>query len=161
VLVRDPAIMRNAFSLVPPYLRTDGDAPWFSEFGMEQTRPFRALKVWMTLRYFGLDGYRSLLAHDVAMAHALVTRVRAIPDFELWEPQGLSIVCFRVRGTDDVNRAVLAEVQRRGGAFLSGTTLDGRFWLRACIVNPRMAEADVDATVSAVVSAVAGCLHGE
>jgi len=165
VLVRDPSIMRNTFSLVPPYLRTDGDAPWFSEYGMEQTRPFRALKVWMTLRYFGLDGYRALIAHDVAMARALAARVRAIPDLlELWEPQSLSIVCFRARGTDDLNRAALAELQRSGGAFVSSTMLDGRFWMRACIVNPRTAEADIDALVTQVAqvtSAVSRRLHGE
>jgi glutamate/tyrosine decarboxylase-like PLP-dependent enzyme len=165
VLVRDPSIMRNTFSLVPPYLRTNGDAPWFSEYGMEQTRPFRALKVWMTLRYFGLEGYRALVAHDVAMARALAARVRAVPDLlELWEPQSLSIVCFRTRGTDDLNRAALAELQRSGGAFVSSTMLDGRFWMRACIVNPRTTEADIDALVTQVTrvtSAVSRGLHGE
>ena len=167
VLVRDPSMMRNAFSLVPPYLRTDGDAhgvhgpPWFSEYGMEQTRPFRALKVWMTLRYFGIEGYRGLVAHDVAMARALADRVRAAPELELWEPQGLSIVCFRARASDDVNRAALADVQLAGGAFLAGTMLDDRFWFRACIVNPRTTEADVDELVTLVRSAVTRSLHGE
>jgi glutamate/tyrosine decarboxylase-like PLP-dependent enzyme len=162
ILVRDPAMMRNAFSLVPPYLRTDGDRhgvhgpPWFSEFGMEQTRPFRALKIWMTLRYFGLEGYRALLAHDVAMARRLADRVRETPGLELWEPQGLSIVCFRA-AADDVNRRTLADTQLAGGAFLSGTMIDGRFWLRACIVNPRMTERDVDAMFSAIASR----LHAE
>jgi aromatic-L-amino-acid/L-tryptophan decarboxylase len=163
VLVRDPAVMRNAFSLVPPYLRTDGDEhgvhgpPWYSEFGMEQTRPFRALKVWMTLRYFGVDGYRTLLTHDVAMARRLAGLVRATPGLELWEPQGLSIVCFRADGTDDRNLSILADLQLSGNAFISSTVLDGRFWLRACIVNPRMTEPDVDALLSAVTCG----LHGE
>jgi aromatic-L-amino-acid decarboxylase len=164
VLMRDPAMMRNAFSLVPPYLRTDGDRhcvhgpPWFSEFGMEQTRPFRALKIWMTLRYFGVEGYRTLLAHDVAMARRLAQRVRETPGLELWEPQGLSIVCFRAAGaSDERNRAALADVQLGGDAFLSGTVIDGRFWLRACIVNPRMTERDVDA----ICSTIAGRLHRE
>jgi aromatic-L-amino-acid/L-tryptophan decarboxylase len=163
VLVRDPTIMRNAFSLVPPYLRTDGDEhgvhgpPWFSEFGMEQTRPFRALKVWMTLRYFGIEGYRTLVAHDVAMARRLASRVRDTPGLELWEPQGLSIVCFRATGTDELNRAILADVQLGGQAFLSSTVLDGRFWLRACVVNPRMQDDDVDK----LLSAITGRLHRE
>jgi len=168
VLIRDAAAMRDAFSLVPPYLRTDGDPsgvqgpPWFSEFGFEQTRPFRALKAWMTLKYFGLDGYRDLLAHDVASAARLAERVRATPALELWTPCGLSIVCFRVRPArgltpdagDALNRRVLEAVQLSGQAFLSSTVLAGRLWLRACIVNPRTLEADVDALLAAVVDAV-------
>ncbi len=151
VLVRDAKLMRDTFSLVPPYLRSDDDKhgvqgpPWLSEFGSEQTRPFRALKVWMALRYFGTSGYASLIAHDIAMARALAARVRASPDFELWEPQGLSIVCFRatpasIAGDDDatdaLNQRILAAVQLGGEAFLSSTVLRGRTWLRSCIVNP-------------------------
>jgi len=168
VLVRGGEAMRDAFSLVPPYLRTDGDVhgvqglPWFSEYGIEQTRPFRALKVWLTLRAFGRDGFRALFAHDVALARHLAARLRARPDFEVWEPQGLSIVCFRYLppdadcaggAVDDLNRAVLSEVQLGGTAFVSSTTLAGRFWLRACIVNPLAAEQDIDALVDAVAAA--------
>lgn len=168
VLVRDGALMRDAFSLVPPYLRTDGDPhgvqgpPWLSEYGAEQTRPFRALKVWAALRYFGLDGYRALLAHDLSLAGRLADRVRRHRDLELREPQSLSIVCFRLappemRGADDqldaLNRAALRTLQLSGRGFLSSTMLDGRVWLRACIVNPRATEADVDAVVDAVAAA--------
>ena len=77
VLVKDALAMRDAFSLVPPYLRTDDDVhgvqgpPWFSEFSAEQTRPFRALKVWAALRYFGIEGYRTLIEHDLALARYL------------------------------------------------------------------------------------------
>nr|MBA3659322.1 aspartate aminotransferase family protein [Gemmatimonadales bacterium] len=101
VLVRDARAMRDTFSLVPPYLRTDDNMlgvqgpPWFSEYGIEQTRPFRALKVWMALRSIGLGGYRALISRDIALAQHLADRVRATEGFELWQPQGLSIVCFR------------------------------------------------------------------
>ncbi|HEY0781366.1 MAG TPA: pyridoxal-dependent decarboxylase, partial [Thermoanaerobaculia bacterium] len=170
VLVRDAKAMRDAFSLVPPYLRTDGDErgvqgpPWLSEFGIEQTRPFRALKVWAALRTFGVDGYRELLAHDVALAKHLARRVEATPGFELWQPQGLSIVCFRavpddLRGDGDaldaLNREALGRLQLGGTAFLSSTVLAGRFWLRACIVNPRAQESDVEALLAAVIDAAA------
>jgi glutamate/tyrosine decarboxylase-like PLP-dependent enzyme len=163
VLVRDAAAMRDAFSLVPPYLRTDGDErgvqgpPWFSEFGMEQTRPFRGLKVWMALRHLGLSGYRALIAHDLAVARRLAERVKAAPDLVLWEPQGLSIVCFRYasgaaggQALDDLNRAVLRDIQLGGAAFLSSTVMAGRFWLRACVVNPRARLEDMDALVELV-----------
>jgi glutamate/tyrosine decarboxylase-like PLP-dependent enzyme len=165
VLVRDAGAMRNAFSLVAPYLRTDGNLhgvqgpTWFSEYGAEQTRPFRALKVWAALQFFGRDGYRRLIEHDLALARHLAARVGEAPELALWQPTNLSIVCFRatatdrLRSPDDIdalNRRILERVQLSGEAFLSGTTLDGRFWLRACIVNPRASAADVDAVFEAV-----------
>lgn len=166
VLIRDGAAARDAFSLVPPYLRTDDDPHgvngpvWFSELGFEQTRPFRALKVWMMLRYFGVDGYRALIAHDLAMAARLADAVRARPELDLLA-HGLSIVCFRyvpARTTpgpdlDALNRRLLRAVQLRGRSFLSGTTVNGTFALRACIVNPGTHEEDVDALVDEVLAA--------
>jgi glutamate/tyrosine decarboxylase-like PLP-dependent enzyme len=153
VLLRDAAAARDTFSLVPAYLRTDGDEDgpggpvWFSEYGLEQTRPFRALKVWMQLRHLGRDGYRRLIAADLAAAAELRRAVSASADFELLA-SGLSVVCFRHRpagmdparldsaGLDRHNRAVLKAVQLGGRAFLAGTSVDGAFALRACIVNP-------------------------
>jgi len=162
VMIKDAASMRNTFSLVPPYIRTDGDIhgvqgpPWLSEYGPEQTRPFRALKVWAAMRYFGIDGYRALIEHDLSLARHLAQQVREMPDLELWEPQGLSIVCFRIvpaslRGDDNrldaLNRDALRNLQLSGRGFLSSTILNGRVWLRACIVNPRATEADIDAVL--------------
>jgi glutamate/tyrosine decarboxylase-like PLP-dependent enzyme len=166
LLLREPAAARDAFSLVPDYLRTDGDPTgvggpvWFSEFGFEQTRPFRALKVWMLLRHLGLAGYRELVAHDVAVAERLADGVRAAPDLELLAA-GLSVVCFRYRppGLDDPQRldaldgAVLTAVQLGGRAFVGGTTVDGATALRACVVNPRTGGADVDAVLADVRAA--------
>jgi aromatic-L-amino-acid decarboxylase len=158
VLVRDARHMGATFSLVPPYLQTDGKTggvsglPWFSEYGFEQTRGFRALKVWMALRYHGLSGYRSSIERDIRLAEQLATSLRSRGDFEVFEPQTLSIVCFRyapaklrnnAQMIDDLNKAVLEKVQLGGQAFLSSTVLDGRFWLRACIINPRTCEEDL------------------
>ncbi|HEX2032823.1 MAG TPA: aminotransferase class V-fold PLP-dependent enzyme [Chloroflexota bacterium] len=164
VMVRDGPAMRDAFSLVPPYLRTDGSPtgvggpPWFSEFGLEQTRGFRALKVWMALKHQGLDGYRALVEHDLALAAHLAARVAASPDLELMA-RGLSVVCFRFappalradpQGLDRLNQALLQAMQLGGQAFLSSTTLRGSFVLRACLINPRTTVADVDALVDLV-----------
>jgi aromatic-L-amino-acid/L-tryptophan decarboxylase len=168
VLVRDAAAMRDTFSLVPPYLRTDenaagvGGPPWFSEFGFQQTRGFRALKIWMALRYYGTAGYAEAIGRDIALADHLAARVAQAPDLELAAPHGLSIVCFRYvpredaggggARLDDLNRRILEAVQLGGRAFLSGTTIQGRFVLRACIINPRASREDVDAVVEVVRS---------
>lgn len=162
ILVRDGAEMRAAFSTVPPYLRTDedeggvGGPPWFSEYGFQQSRGFRALKVWMCLRFFGLDGYRALIEHDLAMADHLAAAVDAHPDLEL-VARGLSIVCFRYAPPggdparlDGLNRALLTDLQLSGRGFLTSTVLDGRYVLRACFVNPGTTPEDVDALVRAV-----------
>ena len=164
VLVRDADAMRAAFSLVPPYLRTVegvGGLPWFSEYGVQQTRGFRALKVWMALRYHGLAGYRTAIEHDLALADRLASTIQAAPDFQLFEPHSLSIVCFRyvpaaagrdpdALRLDALNKAILEKVQLGGRVFLSSTVVGGAFWLRACIVNPRAQEQDVDSVLDAV-----------
>jgi len=165
VLVRDGEAMRAAFSLVPPYLRTDGQVdgvgglPWFSEYGFQQTRGFRALKVWMALRHHGLAGYRKSIERDIALAEGLAAAIRPLDDFELFEPTSLSIVCFRYcppnardnqRGLDSLNKAILEKVQLGGRVFLSSTVIDDKFWLRACIINPLAAEADVQTIIDVV-----------
>ena len=157
-LVRDPHAMRDAFSLVPPYLRDDTALPWFSEFGIQQSRGFRALKLWMTIRHLGLEGYRRSISHDIAMARSLQRRLRDAPDFELVAAGPLSITCFRHRpaaegqgaDVDRLNRNILDAVQNEGRVFLTGTELQGRFVLRACIVNFRTRERDLDALLDAI-----------
>src|SRR6202011_5835105 len=89
VLVRDAQAMRDAFSLVPPYLRTDDDAEgvggpaWFSEFGIQQTRGFRALKVWMAIRHDGINGYRATIESQIELADRLRLAVGRAADMEL------------------------------------------------------------------------------
>ena len=96
-LVRDRAAMRDAFTLVPAYLRDDAALPWFSEFGIQQSRGFRALKLWMCLKYAGLDGYRNSIARDLALTQTLRQRLRESPDFQIVSAGPLSITCFRYR----------------------------------------------------------------
>jgi glutamate/tyrosine decarboxylase-like PLP-dependent enzyme len=88
VLVRDGALLRDTFSLVPPYIRTEtgkgiGNLPWFAEYGMQQTRGFRALKLWVTLANAGTLGLEQQIARQIALARYLAERVDAAPDFEL------------------------------------------------------------------------------
>jgi aromatic-L-amino-acid decarboxylase len=160
VFVRDAEEMRAAFSLVPPYLRSAsgvGGLPWFSEYGFQQTRGFRALKVWMTMKQAGLRGLAAAIEENLAIARYLVDRVRSAPDLELMAPPSLSVVCFRYvgRNTDEaslgsLNRALLERLQLGGEAFLTSTELDGRFVLRACIVNYRSRREDVDRLIAAI-----------
>jgi glutamate/tyrosine decarboxylase-like PLP-dependent enzyme len=163
VLIRDAEAMRAAFSLVPPYIRSAGSAdgvyglPWFSEYGFQQTRGFRALKVWMTMKHLGLEGYRAAIRENLSLAAYLADRVRRAPDLDLMAPPGLSIVCFRYVGSEGheealgaLNRALLERLQLGGEAFLTGTELHGRFTLRACIVNYRSRREDVDRMLDAV-----------
>ncbi|MEK6206926.1 MAG: pyridoxal-dependent decarboxylase [Chloroflexota bacterium] len=166
VLVSDAAAMRDTFSLVPPYLRTDGSAtgvggpPWFSEYGFQQTRGFHALKVWIALKFFGIEGYRTLIDHDIAMADRLAQRISGQSDLDL-VAHGLSIVCFRYAPAglrsdpgrlDDLNKRIVEGIQLGGRAFLTSTMLEGRFVLRACVINLRTTEAEIDALVDLVRS---------
>jgi len=164
VFVKNGDAMRSAFSLVPPYIRTAGSAgevyglPWFSEYGFQQTRGFRALKVWMAMQQFGVAGYKAALEENIALAAYLAERVGGDPAFELMAPRGLSVVCFRyvnraLDGEEQIvaaNRAILERLQLGGEAFLTSTELSGRFVLRACIVNYRTTRADVDRMLDAV-----------
>ena len=178
VLVRDGEAMRSAFSLVPPYIRSQGSAgevygmPWFSEYGFQQTRGFRALKVWMAMQQLGVSGYKAVVEENIALAKYLADRVRSAADFELMAPPGLSVVCFRYvdpsgnAGPDAarsdgaaasdreaaaaaMNRAILERLQLSGEAFITSTELGGRFVLRACIVNYRSTREDVDRMLEA------------
>jgi aromatic-L-amino-acid/L-tryptophan decarboxylase len=167
ILLAEPELARAAFSLVPDYLRTGEAAgagageqpePWFSEYGFEQTRPFRALKIWMTMRYLGLARYRELIGHDLELASYLTEQIEAAPDLELLA-SGLSVVCFRYRPggpaagsgwLDDLNRQLVQAVQQGGRAYLAGTSVGGRQALRACIVNPGARFTDLDQLLAEV-----------
>ncbi len=114
--------------------------------------------MWMALKHHGLDGYRALMEHDLALADRLAAQIEAAPDLELLA-RGLSVVCFRLAppalGTqadrlDELNKRVLAAIQMSGQAFVTGTSVRGQFALRACVVNPRSTDADIDALVSVV-----------
>ncbi len=157
-IVRDAQVLRDTFSVMPPYLRDDTALPWFSEFGIQQTRGFKALKLWLTMQQIGLDGYKQSISHDVAMTQALRAKICARPDFELVAGGPLSVTCFRyapagVADVEALNRCLIKTVQAEGEAFLTGTELDGQYALRACIVNFRTTEADLDRLLDVIAEA--------
>jgi aromatic-L-amino-acid/L-tryptophan decarboxylase len=144
-LVRRGDELRDAFTLIPPYLRQDTDAAvgTFAELGPEQTRPFRALKTWATIAARGRAGLVAQVARANALARELATMVEAAPELELAAAPETSIVAFRARpgdcppsALDDVNRALPEAIQARGRAFITGTVFEGRETLRACILHP-------------------------
>ena len=101
-LVRDGELLRETFSLVPPYLRTEegkgfGGLPWYSEYGFQQTRGFRALKLWSTLLQAGRDGLTAHIIRCNALARTLAAMIQEDGDLELLASEGLSVVCFRYR----------------------------------------------------------------
>jgi len=152
LLFRRPEAFRDAFSLVPEYLRTPdtGGVHNFNEYGIQLGRRFRALKMWMLIRYFGADGMAARIREHVRMARELASWIEAAPDWELLAPVPLSTVCFRFkpvtdRGDDEaarrrldaLNEAIMQSVNRTGEIFLSHTRLRDRFTIRVSIGNPR------------------------
>jgi aromatic-L-amino-acid decarboxylase len=161
-LVRRADDLREAFSTVPPYLRQDAGAEvgTFAEYGLEQTRPFRALKTWATIAARGRDGIAGQVVRANALARALAALIEREPSLELAAAPETSIVAFRARPPgcapdrlDAVNRGLPETVQARGRAFVTGTVYEGRETVRACILHPGTTEADLATLVAEVVAA--------
>jgi glutamate/tyrosine decarboxylase-like PLP-dependent enzyme len=155
ILTRDLDDFRSAFSLVPSYLRgRPGDDPWFSEYVFDQTRPFRALKLWATLAATGRDEVRARICRNRDQALRLATQIRASSVLELVADPEMNIVTFRyVPGDDDLNRAIAVAVQRAGDVFLIGARVGGREVLRACFMHYGTSDTDVDRIIPAVLRA--------
>jgi aromatic-L-amino-acid/L-tryptophan decarboxylase len=155
---RRPEAFRRALSLnqAPAYIQT-GDNPNainLSDYSVALGRRFRSLKLWFVLRYYGREGIAEILRGHMRMAREFGERVVADPRFELTAPILFSLVCFRLRGSDDENRALLERINSSGDALLSGTTLRGKFVLRLAIGNIATTDADLDATWTLVSAAV-------
>ena len=175
LLFRDEELAHRAFSLdsadyIKVYEQNADEAFAFWNYGPELSRRFRALKIWLTLRYYGVRRLRRTIAEDMAMAAYLAERVEAAADFELLAPTQLSICCFRYvpdhlqtlpdaernsspeinTELDTLNTNIMNAVQRGGRAYLSSATLRGKFALRACITNFRTTRADIDETLDII-----------
>jgi aromatic-L-amino-acid decarboxylase len=148
LLFRSPEAFRDAFSLVPEYLRTPeaGGVHNFNEYGIQLGRRFRALKMWMQIRWFGVEGMIARLRDHVRLARLFADWVDADPDWERLAPVPFATVCFRFRAGDDLdarNAAILERVNASGKVFLSHTKLAGRYTIRVAIGNPRQTEEHV------------------
>lgn len=159
---RKPDVMRRAFSLVPEYLQTNVAEPVnnFMDYGPALGRRFRAIKFWMVVRHFGVEGLRARLRDQIAMAKEFASWIDDSPDFERMAPTPFSVICFRARpeklaeshsGTqaelearfDEINEKLMESVNATGEAFLSHTKLNGRFTIRLAIGNVRTTRAHV------------------
>ena len=163
-LIRDPSKLRGAFSYTPAYYHFDSaDAtppPNYYEYGPQNSRGFRALKVWLLLQQVGRQGYAESIAEDIRLSQRLFELAAAEPELEA-VTQALSITTFRYlpAGVDAgataelnaLNERILDDLQKSGRAYVSNAMIDGRFLLRACIVNFRTTEDDLRELVKAVV----------
>jgi aromatic-L-amino-acid decarboxylase len=142
---RRPDDLRNAFSVIPDYLRTPDaeDALSLSEYGPALGRRFRALKLWAVLRCHGASGLREHIRRGVALAEAFEAWVAQDPAWELCAPRHFSVVCFRLRGDDERNEELVRRVNASGDIFISGTTLGGSYALRLAVGNFLTREDDV------------------
>ncbi len=134
---RRPDILRRAFSLVPEYLRTQPNprAVDLMDYGVPLGHRFRSLKLWFILRYFGRERIQRMLRAHIAWAQRFAALVDGDARFERVAPAPFSVVCFRYKGSDEANRAILERVNASGKVFLSRTELGGRFILRLAIGN--------------------------
>ncbi len=161
VLVRDPQHLVATFSHHPTYYNLDGSqadpAINYHEFGLQNSRGFRALKVWLALRQAGRAGYRQMIGDDIALAQALYAAISTYPELQA-VTQNLSITTFRFVPRDlandpstvaaylnKLNEELLNRLQKSGEAFVSNAVVEGNYLLRACIVNFRTTLADVEA----------------
>jgi aromatic-L-amino-acid decarboxylase len=183
-LVRDPERLRNTFSYHPPYYpdKETGEEPplYYHELGPQNSRGFRALKVWVALRQAGRRGYERMIRDDIALAERLFARAASDPLLQAFT-RGLSIATFRyvpadlaatgvtargpippaAHGVEDylttLNKAIVARLQQSGDAFVTHAIIDGRYVLRACVVNFRTTEADIDALPALVTALGRAC----
>jgi glutamate/tyrosine decarboxylase-like PLP-dependent enzyme len=159
VLVRDQQLLRDAFAYHPPYYHFGTEALNYVDLGPQNSRGFRALKVWLALRQAGRSGYVQMIGDDIRLSQRLHARVEAHPELEA-HTQGLSITTFRYVPADlrtptpgderdiylnALNEDLLERIQRGGDAFVSNAVVRGRYLLRACIVNVNTTARDVDA----------------
>lgn len=164
LLYRAAGQARDAFTHTGEYARSLSQDPLegfaFFEESVELSRRFRALKLWLSLRFHGFEAFRDAIRQDLAHAQQLARLIVAQPELELMAPVELSAVCFRYRGTNQAsdetlnrwNPAILKRVVERGRVYLSNASLGSRFCLRACVVNHRTTDADIDSVVAEVLA---------
>jgi glutamate/tyrosine decarboxylase-like PLP-dependent enzyme len=175
VLVRDASRLRDTFSFHPVYYnfaKPEGEETLdYHEYGPQNSRGFRALKVWLGLRQAGREGHAHMIREDIALAKLLYDRAAEAPDLEPLTCN-LSITTFRYVPADlrgdptaepylhELNNEILHRIQRGGEAFVSNAVIDGKFALRACVVNFRTTRSDIEAFPALVVK-IGRLVHAE
>jgi aromatic-L-amino-acid/L-tryptophan decarboxylase len=152
LFVKDEAMIRRAFSLVPEYLTTtDGDVVNYMDYGLQLGRRFRSLKLWFVLRHLGANGIRARLRGHIELAQIFASWVENDPDWEVLAPHPLSVVCFRyapkardAAAFDELNAKLLDAVNATGKLFISHTKIGGTYALRLAIGNVRTQRSDVE-----------------
>jgi aromatic-L-amino-acid decarboxylase len=171
-IVRKGDLLRETFSLVPPYLQTEpdrgiGGLPWFAEYGFQQTRRFNALKLLWVIQQAGRTGLVAHVTRHNTLAQYMASLIDDVPNLVLMAPVELSIVCFRYvpdslredqEQLDVLNKRIMEEVQARGKAFVNGTILHGRFVLRSCALHYALTEDDVVAIIEEVLRVGEQCV---
>lgn len=163
ILVRHGNAHRDTFSLTPEYLAHESRGLaagniWFSDYGLQLSRHFRALKVWMSIKEHGLNRFGRMIARNIEQSHYFGQLVESEKQMELLAPISLNIVCFRFnpgglndKSLDTLNREILVQMQEQGLAAPSHTTLNGRYCLRVAIANHRTKQEDLDILTKEVV----------
>ncbi len=157
VLVRDGQLHHQTFASPAAYLQREtrgmaAGSPWPCDFGPDLSRGFRALKTWFTLQTYGSEKLGRVILKTCMLAQYLKEKIEAEAVLELMAPVALNIVCFRYRSTDSVNANIVLAMQESGIAAPSSTRINGRFAIRAAIVNHRTLACDIDALIKAILT---------
>jgi aromatic-L-amino-acid decarboxylase len=148
VLVRDIANLRDTFRILPDYLKDTQQYSAefnFTDHGLQLTRSFRALKLWMSIKVFGMAAFRAAIDRGFAQAEFVEARLRRMPGWEIVTPAQMGIVCFRYSSADDAAHMRLVQtVLQDGFALITSTVLKHRSVLRTCTINPRTTNDDID-----------------
>jgi aromatic-L-amino-acid decarboxylase len=151
VLVRDRDHLRETFRILPEYLKDTqlhSDEFNFTDYGIQLSRNFRALKLWMSIKVFGLAAFRAAIERGFVLAEFAEACLRGMPGWEIVTPAQMGIVCFRYSALDDdAHLSLVQTLLEDGFALITSTILRGQTVLRTCTINPRTTEADIRAAL--------------
>lgn len=164
VLVREKAHLKETFSLIPEYLMVDklanDNRTDFMEYGMQLTRHFRSLKIWMTFKAYGAAKLRKAIEHDILKTKYLEKKLKDLKEIEIISPARLSIICFRYvpQGFQEdeeylelLNQSLILDLEKDGRVFVTGTNINHKIALRVCIVNHRTQQRHLDYLVEVIL----------
>ncbi|MEZ5305958.1 MAG: aminotransferase class I/II-fold pyridoxal phosphate-dependent enzyme [Pyrinomonadaceae bacterium] len=148
LFIKDREILKQAFSLVPEYLRVTEEVTNQMDFGIQLGRRFRALKLWFVIRYFGVEGIRDRIREHVRLAGLFAANVEKSDRFELAAPFNFALVCFRAKSegfdNDQLNEELMKRINESGKAYISHTKLNGRIALRLSVGSIRVEERHIE-----------------